>query len=132
MKPSAHVLPPALQPAPAAVTTGLEEPPADLGDREKTVWRALAPRAIAERTLIEATVPGFRELCEQLVVKEDIAAASAGAVNQHRWLALLLKAQQRVDVTLDRYRLTARGQAAPPPAKPAAPNPFAFLDKKPS
>src|SRR5438046_2675825 len=63
-KPGAFALP-----APMTVedADGLCEPPADLQAEEQAVWRALAPHAVRERTLIPSKAPGFRQLCRQWV-----------------------------------------------------------------
>jgi hypothetical protein len=45
--------------APRQAAAVLVEPPADLTDVEVTIWRRLAPLAVAAGTLVESTVPGF-------------------------------------------------------------------------
>jgi hypothetical protein len=121
---------PMLGPAPAVPTesAALLDPPAGLTQVQQDRWRQLAPYAIAQLTLVEATRPGFAELCEQLVMKEQIAAAinAAGAAHEgmDRLLRQYVKLTQRLDASLARFRLTGSGKAeAAAQRKPAA-NPW--------
>src|SRR5687767_4127776 len=70
----------------AAHDSPLLEPPDDLSEAEQTCWRKLAPRAMRQRTLTDAEAPGFRELCQVFVMKEQVAAriakAKAGAATK--------------------------------------------------
>jgi hypothetical protein len=73
-------------------------------------------------------VLGFRELSEQYVVKAELAKeVEAKATGWGESLKLWLKATQRLDSSMARFKLTAMGKAAAPTkAKPAA-NPWAVL-----
>lgn len=130
-KPRADVLPPSMQ---AAVTasiaqsSALAEPPADLSEARKTFWREWAPQAIAAGTLTEETALGFRELSEQYVIKADLAAAVAEkAPGWGESLKLWIKATQRLDSSMARFKLTALGKSATTKPKAPAANPWASL-----
>lgn len=130
--------------APAGASA-LLDPPEDLSGVErqsalggglataKDFWRRLAPHAIAQGTLVSATVPGFRELCELMALKEEVWArlqrfGSDGKTGAER-LRNYTKLSQRLDATLGRFKLTAFGKPANdgvPNQKPGA-NPFAQL-----
>jgi hypothetical protein len=112
----------------ALESVDLAEPPADLSAARQAFWKEWAPRAIAEGTLTAATVLGFRELSEQYVVKADLATVvEARGPSWDDALKLWLKATQRLDSSMARFKLTAMGKAAAPTkAKPAA-NPWAVL-----
>lgn len=118
-------------PAPSdAVASDLAQPPEGMREAEAEVWRALAPSAIAQQTLIAATTRGFRELCEQAVLKQQFADEIARIGAAHRDADGLLrhytKLAQRLDQSLARYRLTAQGKAEPSAQqKPKAANPWA-------
>lgn len=127
-RPRADVLPPSMQgsapvqtaaPAGPLSTTTLTEPPADLSEARKAFWREWAPKAIAAGTLTEATVLGFRELSEQYVIKEDLAkAVELKAPGWGESLKLWMKATQRLDASMARFKLTAFGK---PETKQKAP-----------
>lgn len=77
-------------------------------------WRRYAPLAIDQGTLTPSTVPGFRELCEQLALKEELAAKMArfgidGKSGRDR-LKDYARIAQRVDASLARFKLTAFGK----------------------
>lgn len=119
-------------PSAPSVDAAVADPPADLGESAKVFWREWAPHAIEQGTLTEAQVAGFRELCEQLVVKralwdrmETLGPASAEA---DRILKRYEKMAQRVDASLARFRLTSFGKpmGEAKPRKPAA-NPWASI-----
>ncbi len=101
--------------SPDAVAS-LHEPPADLPDAQKAIWRVYAPLAIEQRTLALATAPGFRELVEQMALKDDIATRLArfgadGKTGSDR-VKLYTRLSQRVDASLARFKLTAFGKPA--------------------
>lgn len=133
-KPRADVLPPAMQGAAAATASNLDpqpsliEPPADLSDPRKAFWREWAPQAIAAGTLTDETVLGFRELAEQYVIKANLATAvEAQAPGWGESLKLWIKATQRVDSSMARFKLTALGKSAPPKPKTTTSNPWASI-----
>ena len=107
----------------------LLEPPADLREPQATVWRTLAPHAIAQQTLVQATVRGFRELVEQAVLKQQIAdliLAPKPGTDVDALLRHYTKLAQRLDSTLARFRLTAMGKPEPSAqVKPKAASPWA-------
>jgi hypothetical protein len=95
---------------------GLAVPPADLSPAQREVWSRFAPHALAQRTLVPTSAPGFRELCEQFVVKqaifrrmEKLGLASARAEGMRKRYE---KMAQRVDATFARFKLTAFGKPA--------------------
>lgn len=119
-------------PVPPADAAGLLEPPAGLTENQSALWRQLAPYAIAQQTLVDATRAGFRELVEQMTMKaaiaediERIGIAHPGSGDNLRHYA---KLAQRVDATLARFRLTGSGKPEASAARPkTAANPFAMM-----
>lgn len=129
-------------PAPEDVAA-LSEPPADLPSviqspslagvtltSQADFWRRYAPLAIDQRTLVPATVPGFREVCELAALKEEVAAklqkwGSEGKTGSDR-MRTYTRLSQRLDAALGRFKLTAFGKPADGGVskRPAA-NPFA-------
>lgn len=124
---------------PVAVEAGqdspLLDPPDDLSERERACWRKFAGRAIRQRTLTDAEVPGFLELCQVFVMKEQVAAhiAQAGGAASEDVDGLLrhyVKLGQRVDALLARFKLTAFGKPSDAAAaKPVKSNPWASMAK---
>lgn len=126
--------PAAVRPADAAAIASLTEPPADLSDAPpagelttmtaKAAWRLYAPLAIEQGTLVPNTVPGFRELVQQFVMKEDAAArlmrfGSEGKSGRERARSFAQLAQ-RLDASLARFKLTAFGKPADSSKKSSA------------
>jgi hypothetical protein len=120
--------------APAADPSELADlanPPKNLPAAERRFWRLYAPHAIEQRTLVPATIAGFRELCEVFVIKEDLHAkivqyGTDGKSGQER-LRTYTRLSQRLDAALARYKLTAFGKPMDQGSgakKPAA-NPWA-------
>lgn len=107
--------------ASSSTVDGLVKAPKDLTPKQREVWKTWAPRAIEQRTLVPATVAGFSELCEQMVLKNEIAAAIDKAGVSHYDSDRLLKRYaplaQRVDASLARFKLTGFGKAADGAAK---------------
>lgn len=119
----------------------LAEPPADLSDvppagelttvTAKSVWRLFAPLAIELGTLTPHTVPGFRELAQQYVMKEDAAARlmkyGMGDKSGRERARSFAQLAQRLDASLARFKLTAFGKPAEGAGakKPSAANPWA-------
>lgn len=134
-------LPTPTDPAPAPeVETGpvsaLLEPPDDLSEPEQACWRKFAPRAMRQRTLTDAEAPGFRELCQVFVMKEQVAAriakAKSGAATKavDGLLRHYVKLGQRVDALFARFKLTAFGKPSDAAAaKPVKANPWASMAK---
>jgi phage terminase small subunit len=115
----------------------LLEPPDDLSEAEQACWRKLAPRAVRQRTLTDAEAPGFRELCQVFVMKEQVAAriakAKAGAATKavDGLLRHYVKLGQRVDALFARFKLTAFGKPSDAAKeKPAKANPWANMAAK--
>jgi hypothetical protein len=115
---------------PSDETRALVDPPGDLPDPQQLHWRALAPLAIEQRTLVPATAPGFRELCQLLAFKEELARDMAKFGTGGTRLKEYTKLSPRVDAALARFKLTAFGKPADGAkhGKPAM-NPFAQLMK---
>lgn len=133
--------PPAGQPPTGPELLALREPPADLPaaiaapglgvalTSQAEFWRRYAPLAIDQRTLVPATVPGFRELCELAAFTEELAArlrkfGSEGKAGSER-MRNYTRLSQRLDQAFARFKLTAFGKPADGGGqkKPAA-NPF--------
>jgi len=120
----------ALPPVDVEVSSPLVTPPTGMREPEAEVWKALAPHAVLQQTLVASTVRGFRELCEQAVLKQQIADAIAAAGAATSGMDVLLRhyarLAQRLDQSLARYRLTAQGKPEPTAqSKPKAANPWA-------
>lgn len=117
-------------PMPPPSDSPLLEPPADLAKPLQAIWRDLAPLAVQQQTLVAATTAGFRELCEQLHLKRELARAlhkhGAASAEADRVLKQYVKVALRVDGTLARFRLTGMGKPEPAAAvRPKAANPWA-------
>jgi hypothetical protein len=105
-------------------------PPVALGEQARGVWEALAPHACAARTLTEATVRDFRELCE-LVVDMDAARAARRAEG---WTDMGLRLAtayrglvQRVEAKMRAFKLAPIGkEMTDAEVKPT--DPFAEFD----
>jgi hypothetical protein len=94
----------------------LEVPPSGLTAGQRTCWRLWAPQAIAQQTLVPSTALGFRELCEQYVMKDSLAKRITRlgpcSSDAERLLKSYVKLAQRLDATLARFKLTAMGKPA--------------------
>jgi len=118
--------------------------PEDLPIDQKAVWDALAPEAMAQRTLTSATASAFRDLCEAIVIKRlmlaqiqtdgmtlvDVSVDGAGVEHQslraHPLLAKHQGMMVRVESGMARFLLTATGK---PSVEQAAPvDEFAEFD----
>lgn len=112
-----------------AAAEPIAQPPEGMREAEAAVWLALAPLAVAQQTLVPATVRGFRELCEQAVMKQQIADAIAAAGASTSGMDALLrhyaKLAQRFDQSLARFRLTAAGKPEAAASKPKKASPWA-------
>lgn len=107
---STYVVPPALP--------ALDESdcPNDLSFDERKVWLELAPHAIANGTLTDATALSFRLLCRNVVLERAFANSvnDKGSAN-HRGIL------QRVDAELLRFNLSPCGKPmVEPVSKPVA------------
>ena len=130
------------QPAGAALasiddaTQRLAIPPKDLTKGQRRFWETYAPRAIEQRTLIDATVAGFRELCEQWALKDaiadDIHTKGPTTRDAEAQLRTYVKLAQRVDSSLARFKLTGFGKPAETGSGRQAPaaNPWAQVAAK--
>lgn len=117
--------------------SALSDPPDGLSEAEQACWRKLAPLAIRQRTLTDAEVPGFRDLCQVFVMKEQVAAriakAKAGAATKavDGLLRHYAKLGQQVDARFARFKLTAFGKPSDAAKeKPAKANPWANMAAK--
>jgi hypothetical protein len=84
----------------------IEDAPDDLVVDERNVWLELAPHAIANGTLTDATSLAFRLLCRNVVLERRYAVSvlDAGGAN-HRGMI------QRIDAELLRFNLAPCGKA---------------------
>ncbi len=127
-------LPPALDAsteAPALTGDPLIEPPADLSAAQQTCWRALAPLALAERTLTISKVPGFRELCLRWVycASYDARIWELGGPARHEAEPLVKRLEKwrpLLGNSLKEFNLTAFGKAIAPEKSKAA-NPWGVV-----
>lgn len=109
--------------------------PVDLTTAAQTVWDALYPLALAERTLTEATQTAFRHLCEDIALRRAMAAEiaetgltidTAFGLKAHPLLTQYRGVTQRVEGGLLRFRLSPIGKPFVEPTTPA--DPFADMD----
>jgi hypothetical protein len=129
--------PPAAPAAPPADVAALLTPPSDLPADQQACWALYAKSAVEQRTLVPATVAGFRELCEQFAFKAAISAriqkAKAGSKKSDGLLRHYVKLAQRLDSTLARFKLTSFGKPADGQGgarKTSAPSPWAAIGGK--
>lgn len=115
-------------------TAALLTPPAGLTADEQVVWTQLAPHAITERTLSPATAAGFQQLCRHWVYAEGLAATitkfGSGTKEANGYVLTYLKAGQRLDTLLARFKLTAFGKPAVVDKPKAKVNPWAAVGGK--
>lgn len=115
--------------------------PRDLPAGQSAIWDALAPHALAAKTLTPGTAWRFRDLCEAIVIKRDmLAVIEADGLMQNRlstkmnedgggeqvfeskahpliakWTAIY----QRVERGLGEFRLAPMGKEMAPVEQPA-------------
>lgn len=111
-------------------------PPADLGEKERSAWSTHAPLALAQDTLVPATVPGFREFCQLFVHQAEMSARIAHLGRTSAEADRLVKRWEKgvllLNAKMKDYKLTAFGKpeaAAIKKKKPAA-NPWAQVVQK--
>lgn len=131
------VLPPAMQASvsPDPVGDSLVEPPADLSDAIKAVWRALAPLAIEQRTLTASKVPGFRDLCLRWVYCADFDARiwEFGGPSRHEAEPLVKRLEKwrpMLGNSLKEFKLTAFGKPDTAEKTKVAVNPWTKVGGK--
>lgn len=110
----------------------LLEPPADLkSERARGFWTFAAPHAIRQRTLTQAEVPGFRQLCTQWAFIEDLVVRLdlLGPATKDADAAMksYVRLSQRLDASLARFKLTAFGKPAVAEKPKAAANPWGAI-----
>lgn len=113
----------------------LATPPADLTAPEQDAWALLAPLALEQQTLVAATVPGFRELCQVFVHQAELWARITHIGRTSGEADRLLKRWEKGAVLLNGkmkdFKLTAFGkpEVAAIKNKPPAANPWAQVSK---
>ena len=122
-------------PAPPVVDgSPLLEPPVELPEDVKAVWRKYAGYAIGERTLTDSTATGFREFCQQWAyvreLDKTIQRFGAGTKEAEPYFRTYLKLAQRLDSSLARFKLTAFGKAVAAEKPKVATNPWAQVAGK--
>lgn len=107
--------------------------PADLTEKERLVWGALAPDAQAMGTLVPETATGFRLLVETVAMRADTRARldaegltvvdSYGNMKAHPLTTHVRQLTQRVEALMAKFALVAPGRQVerPTPAPAAAP-----------
>jgi hypothetical protein len=89
-------------------------PPADLTEPQREWWRRWAPAALEQRTLVAATLAGFRELCKQGAMAEaydrEISRVGPTTIEGESLTKTYIKLAQRLDSTLARFKLTGAGK----------------------
>ncbi len=109
-------------------------PPADMEGGELAAWRALAPHAVAERTLTVSRVAGFRVLCQRWVYCAELDARIRvlGIVSGEadRLLKRLEAWQKLLGASLGEFNLRSFGKPAVAEKPKAASNPWASLTSK--
>ena len=136
------------KPKPLVVDVPVEpvDPPKGLTKAQLAAWRALAPHALAARTLTPATVGSFVDLCQAIVLRDSLLAT----IEEQGWtfrkailsdegeeLSVEIKKhplvsdqrgwEQRVEAGRARFKLAPIGKEIAAPAKPA--DPFAEFDE---
>jgi hypothetical protein len=133
----------------AVAPVGTIELPAALPADQVEVWQALAPQALEQRTLTQATALAFRDLCEAIVVKRALLAIiqtdgytiskvtlqmdeKGGGLQlvepkAHPLLSQFRGMMQRVEAGLARFRLTGDGKAQGASDKPKEQTPLEKL-----
>jgi len=124
-----------LGPVPQVDGSVLADPPDGVGERAAELWRELAPHAIAQGTLVPATVQGFRELVEHVAMKQELVAkivqaGGAAAKDADGLMRHYAKIAQRLDASLARFRLTASGKPEPSAVRVKVANPWAAVASK--
>lgn len=122
-------------------------PPEDLSDEQKAVWQKYAPLAIENRTLVKATEPTFRQLCELEVEKGKILAQldhdgrtyikawtdSSGQEHQelkaHPLMVHYGRMSKEMTALFARFGLAPFGKPVGPAPKRAAMNPWQQIAK---
>lgn len=96
-------------------------PPAGMTAAQQKYWMLWAPLAIAQRTLTQETIPGFREACELAAMKDPIAKQirklgpeSDEAIDLRRDY---LKFSKDLRIALQQYKLGAFGRPEQAPAR---------------
>lgn len=123
------------------------EMPEDLPESQRHVWEALAPHATKAGTLTEATVWAFRDLCEAIVLRRQMAAQleldglmvnvvkvdeetgerySLGDPKAHPLITHERGMRMRVEAGMARFNVAPMGKSVAPPAK--AVDPFEEFD----
>ena len=104
----------------------LAEPPVDMTPEQQGFWKACAPLAIERRTLIDATVPAFRMLCELHAKKVLVGSmVDKGALGG---LRVYLQLSKQVESLMARFCLAPFGKPATKTEAPkAAANPWKAL-----
>lgn len=124
---------------PSAITAAevqIPAPPGSLTLDELAEWNDLAPRAIKEGTLTDATRLALRDLCQARVLKDrllrkigdqgDVVLASSGNLAAHPLLTRFTTLFQRVEAGMIRFRLAPMGKDVTEPEKPQ--DPFSEFD----
>jgi hypothetical protein len=101
----------------------LVDPPADLSEMEQSFWKIYAPMAIAQGTLVEAHVGGFRVMCELMAKKAIVGTmVDKGAMGGLRvWMQLT----KQLDAMMARFCLVPFGKPVKAEKSKKAENPFA-------
>ena len=122
--------------APSCDGVALGIPPEDLSEAEQAAWKVHAPLALAQDTLVEATVPGFRELCklavQQKAFSDRIAVLGLTSSDADRLLKRWEKGAVLLNGKLKDFKLTAFGkpEAASIKSKQPKANPWAGVAQK--
>lgn len=127
--PAGQVAATSAAPMAALPGTDLTSPPADMTPEQQDCWRLWAPLAIERNTLIVATVPSFRLLCELHVKKVAIGTmVDRGALGG---LRVFMQLAKQVEGLLARFCLAPFGKPAKvEKPKAAGASPWASLGTK--
>lgn len=104
----------------------LAEPPADLPEAHKAVWRAWAPLALASQTLTGDTVPAFGMLCELQVQRQGLLKTfeQDGAEVTAGGMRIYLQCAKQLENLMGRFMLAPFGKPIVSDKPQAAVNPF--------
>jgi hypothetical protein len=124
-------LPPAASPEERA---GLLDPPPGTLDVVKACWRELAPKAIAERTLVPSTEAGFLELCIRMAnvraLDDRIQLLGIGTQDSLPYLKERRGQAAQMASSLKDFKLSAFGKPATSDKPKPAANPWGAIAGK--
>lgn len=125
--------------APSLPAPHIPPPPGNLTLDELAVWNELAPLALKEGTLTEATYLALRDLCEAIVLKRKLlrtidddgltVTTLQGNKAAHPLLSQFRGLMQRVEAGMLRFKLSPMGKEIPTVGGEQPADPFSEFDE---